>query len=690
MIHPCSEEIDRIIVDLKSPALSVDKTQTTSAKQFYASVLPELREDCSYCVSHQTVDGIWRDEPAKSVEDVFELIKKYKQHNVYVALASFTVLDGKFSRKAKFANQVQSLWIDIDCNHDGESHQYGTKQDALDALKATAVLPKPTYVVDSGNGIHAYWVLDRPMDASEAKVLADQVRDVLLGAGLKFDSSLTGNMACVLRALNSCNLKGGVSKPLAVKVIRTGDVLPVEVAKQVRVGDSSVVDVGINDDLSMPVEEINLSELLSALEHISPELYPTWRETLCGLKSVDKEGIENIARQWSYGSQKHTDDRFDKEWVGITADGGRTVQSVFFDARANGWDGKVSITAAAKMPDLAPAMFEKVVSNAPVGGMAGLINKFTMSAAAIAKLESPTWLIPNLIIKGHMSVFPAAPNAGKTTIFVHVAGELAAAGQQVLYVNADISASDVKRDMGLAMKHGFKLLLPDLVGKGLSMSDVVNALDKMVVKGDDLSNTVFIFDTLKKMTDVINKSQAKKLFKLFRAMTGSGATIICLAHTNKYNGDDGKPVFEGTGDLRADFDELIYLIPIKNPDGSMEVSTSPDKVRGDFKPVTYKISADRKVTLAASYVNTAQRNKDAKQRMNDDEAITAITHCISQGVNTVEKIISKCVSDYDITRRIARNVLKRYKFPGKNQLWVARPQAKNNKIIYTLIQRGNP
>ena len=45
---------------------------------------------------------------------------------------------------------------------------------------------------------------------------------------------------------------------------------------------------------------------------------------------------------------------------------------------------------------------------------------------------------------------------------------------------------------------------------------------------------------------------------------------------------NGKPIYEGTGDLRSDVDELIYFIPEKHEDGSMTVSTDPDKTRGKF------------------------------------------------------------------------------------------------------------
>jgi len=449
------------------------------------------------------------------------------------------------------------------------------------------------------------------------------------------------------------------------------------------------LSVDVND-LAIPVEPINIGELISALKYRSAEKYPEWWAGLACIKGagLPEEEAKKIARDYSKTSAKHNDTDFDYVWEGIQSDGGYTHLTIYKDAREAGWDGSISLGALAAIAHIDPTLFETAQdgeNKLKGGGVEDLIKKFTMSDTAISQLADPSWLIPNLVIKGHMSVFPAAPNAGKTTIFMHLAGEMTKLGGTVLYVNADISASDAKRDLAIANQQGFNLLLPDLVGGGLSMENVVNQLRNMIISGQYMDNTVFIFDTLKKMTDVINKSQAKELFKLFRAMTAKGATIICLAHTNKYNGLDGKPIFEGTGDLRADFDELIYLIPVKNPDGTMTVSTAPDKVRGDFSPTTYTIDKDRTVKLELGFVDTVKQAQLNRQRDDDQEAIDAITDVIKSGVTSTEEIIKTCTSVHDISCRGARIVLKRYKLVGASQLWASVHSKTANKVIFKLL-----
>ena len=488
-----------------------------------------------------------------------------------------------------------------------------------------------------------------------------------------------------------------------VSVVSSGEVIAVEDIKS-HLRKTSVIDITAvpissdmerilavdASDLALAKEPAIPAELISALEFRSAEEYPIWWSGLACIKGsgLPEEQAKGIAREYSKKSKKYDEAELDREWERIRSDGGYTQLTIYMEAREAGWDGSISLDSMARVEGIDPTLFaaeQNSEGSTKHNGIAELIDKFTMSEEAISKLVDPEWLVDNLIIKGHMSVFPAAPNAGKTTLFVHVASELASTGIEVLYVNADISSSDAKRDLDLAKKYDFNLLLPDLVGAGLSMENIVKELRQMVISGHNMSNTVFIFDTLKKMADVINKSQSKDLYKLFRAMTARGATVICLAHTNKYNGLDGKPIYEGTGDLRADFDELIYLIPVKNPDGSMTVSTDPEKVRGDFTPITYTISKNRSVQLERGFVDTAKQSKINRQHDDDQEAIDAITAVIKSGVTSTEEIIKSCIAVHDVSRRESRAVLKRYKLPGSSQLWVGTHSAAANKVTYRLL-----
>lgn len=275
------------------------------------------------------------------------------------------------------------------------------------------------------------------------------------------------------------------------------------------------------------------------------------------------------------------------------------------------------------------------------------------------KIADPTWLIENLIIKGHLILLPAEPNGGKTTIMFHLAGVMAQQGNKVFYVNVDISGSDVKPMVKQAKTDGFTLMLPDMM-QGKSITNVIEELREMAISGERFDNTVFIFDTLKKMLNVINKCDAKEFFQLFRKLSALGMTVILLAHTNKYKGKDGKPIYEGTGDMRADVDELIFFIPHKHKDGSMTVSTDPDKTRGNFEPISFNIDSDRKVSLLDEAVDTTEANKIDEELQKDKPVIDAITLSIKSGAATQKDIISYCSDNHSIGERMVKNILQKY------------------------------
>ena len=309
--------------------------------------------------------------------------------------------------------------------------------------------------------------------------------------------------------------------------------------------------------------------------------------------------------------------------------------------------------------------------------------KFEVSDEDMERIADPKWVVENLIIQGHFIVIPAPPNGGKTTIMLYLSRQMVAAGYQVFYVNADVSGADAKGMQKQAKKHGFTLMLPDF-HPGLSMSNVVDQLQAMTEQDTDFSSVVFIFDTLKKMTDVINKSQAKGLYNILRSLSAKGMTVVCLSHTNKYKGEDGHDVFEGTGDLRADVDEMIFLVPRKNDDGSMTISTRPDKMRGSFKPITFNISADREVNLSSRYVDVAaQRDIDA-QIDKDELVIELISDVLSGNKKLSQSELVKAVrlKDGTLGEKKIRAVLTRWA-SGPKRLWAVEEGREKNRKEYS-------
>jgi hypothetical protein len=122
-------------------------------------------------------------------------------------------------------------------------------------------------------------------------------------------------------------------------------------------------------------------------------------------------------------------------------------------------------------------------------------------------MEDATFIIADMIVRGHMAAYVAPGNAGKTTIFVHLSEKIVKAGYELFYVNVDASPGDLKRHYSHSRTHGYKLIAPDAI-KGKSPRDVLRVFEGLLESGARLSKVVLILDTLKKFVDVIEKRAA--------------------------------------------------------------------------------------------------------------------------------------------------------------------------------------
>jgi len=218
-----------------------------------------------------------------------------------------------------------------------------------------------------------------------------------------------------------------------------------------------------------------------------------------------------------------------------------------------------------------------------------LFADLVLSEDHVESMNDAEFIVQNFIVRSHMAAIVAPANSGKTALLVHFSKQIAQAGYKLYYINCDASPPDLKRHFDHAKKNNYQLIAPDAI-PGKSPKDVIIVIRDQLELLNDLSSVVIIFDTLKKFVDVIEKRAAKELYGLLRTLTVRGCTVVLLGHTNKHPGRDGKSVFEGTGDLRNDVDEMIYLDAEKDESKSaLRVTTRPDKVRADIKPRSFLI-----------------------------------------------------------------------------------------------------
>lgn len=120
----------------------------------------------------------------------------------------------------------KSFFIDIDC---GEGKPYTSKKEgalALQKFLESTGLPMPT-MVDSGNGIHCYWFLDREIPYDLWKPVGVSLKAKTQELQFDVDHSVTGDAAQVLRVPDTHNTKDK-TQPKPIKIKHVGGVISFE------------------------------------------------------------------------------------------------------------------------------------------------------------------------------------------------------------------------------------------------------------------------------------------------------------------------------------------------------------------------------------------------------------------------------------------------------------------------------
>ena len=178
-------------------------------KQFYEKALPTQGV---YCITSIGTDKKVSNKFAETLDGVFEQIEKFKskQLNTFVALGTF---DG-YSRKADDCLFVRSFFIDLDVGAEKDYQSKGDAHTALYKLVGETGLPDPV-VIDSGGGVHAYWIMDEDIPRDEWKPVAEKFKALCL-QHISIDPVVTADAARIMRAPETFNHKFDPPEPTSV------------------------------------------------------------------------------------------------------------------------------------------------------------------------------------------------------------------------------------------------------------------------------------------------------------------------------------------------------------------------------------------------------------------------------------------------------------------------------------------
>ena len=203
----------------------------------------------------------------------------HKGYDAYFALASFTDDSGRTNNNAA---QLNSFFLDLDC---GAGKPYADQAEGLAALKEfvkKTALPKPTTVVNSGRGVHAYWVVEQPVDKVEWRALAEGFKALCAAHNLHADPAVTADVARILRIPETLNFKDPAN-PQPVKLLMAGS----------RVGIEALRDKFVVNELHIPGEKPFQREVDPTTLALLGNYQSKFKTIL--IKSVEGEGCAQIA-----------------------------------------------------------------------------------------------------------------------------------------------------------------------------------------------------------------------------------------------------------------------------------------------------------------------------------------------------------------------------------------------------------
>ena len=178
-------------------------------------------------------------------------------------------------------------------------------------------------------------------------------------------------------------------------------------------------------------------------------------------------------------------------------------------------------------------------------------------------------VIPGMITTGTVTLVYAPSGAGKTVwilgnLFQSIRNNLIR-GSDVIYFNEDDGARGALQKAKLGKRHGMTMVtLANSNDPALRTTNDALVLLNAIREEGEADGKIVICDTLKKFVGVMNKGEMREVLHVFREFAAAGGTVILLGHCNKHRSMDGRLIFEGVGDLKADVDNMFGLDPLND------------------------------------------------------------------------------------------------------------------------------
>lgn len=365
----------------------------------------------------------------ETMADAIEGMAGSKSLSVYHACASYKkavieIEDGeKTKRKYRIPenwDRAKAFWVDIDCGEEkhAKGDGYLTKRDACVAIFGFADeigWPRPM-IVDSGNGVHAYWPLTKDIAHDKWVKVAKGLKATLHHRGVLADPTRTADFASILRPAGSTNRKNGEAKNVVVKSPPTPEdpkLLATSLqnymmehgVKLIKEAPVRTFDTTLNSDLTAHLPQypdlpVNADEVagkcaqVAAMRDTQGDVgYEHWRGVIGILKHC--ENGRELAESWSANreatghSQLDWDIRYDS-WTS-----GPTTCEFFEGCNPTGCEGcamkgkvKTPLVLGRQMPENRDTVEEVVTEEGTTvqAEIPALLSGYTWSNGVMARL----------------------------------------------------------------------------------------------------------------------------------------------------------------------------------------------------------------------------------------------------------------------------------------------------------------
>lgn len=463
-------------------------------------------------------------------------------------------------------------------------------------------------------------------------------------------------------------------------------------------------------DVSIRTEqtEEEFGKLVSALKVISPDIprgngsidlddvEPTdyWLGVIWAIAALGWDYGEILAKTWSKRSTRYTDEGFEKAWA--------DYDPIHPSPIGIGSVYKLADKLKGKNTEPVQVVVAKPqTGSSPLSILSGYSLTGNSEQMRLQMLDD-VYVLKELAILGQWSTLYGSPNSGKTLITLWLLQEQINAGviegDKVFYINADDTFKGAVDKIELAEQWDMQMLVPG--HNGFKASHVPIIMQKLAETGE-ARGIVLVLDTLKKFTDLMDKSAASAFGVTAREFVSAGGTLICMAHTNKHTDADGKGIYSGTSDIVDDSDCMYIIDKLSNEGDEVSrihtVEFTNNKARGDVATsaiFTYVRSAGQEYD---DLLNTVKRIKSAdadavkekaernKQLEQDEDVIQAITNNIRQGVVAKSELIKSAMSDTAASKAQVKGVLERWTGSdyAEGHRWTFKA-GEHNKYSYSL------